>query len=84
MRSAPPTSVRASERFGEVGLWWGLASWERPECFPKSPCSRTSSWGHAYVDAGKFYGITMLYRRDPKPLGEDLPKIFSLLGEKED
>jgi NADPH2:quinone reductase len=30
---------------------------------------------------GKFYGITMLYRKDPKPLREDLPKIFSLLAE---
>jgi NADPH:quinone reductase len=31
---------------------------------------------------GKFYGITMLYRKDPKPLHEDLPKIFALLAEK--
>jgi NADPH:quinone reductase-like Zn-dependent oxidoreductase len=31
---------------------------------------------------GKFYGITMLYRKDTKPLGEDLPKIFALLAEK--
>jgi NADPH:quinone reductase len=31
---------------------------------------------------GKFYGITMLYRKDPQPLGEDLPKIFALLAEK--
>jgi NADPH2:quinone reductase len=31
---------------------------------------------------GKFYGITMLYRKDPKPLREDLPKIFGLLAEK--
>ena len=31
---------------------------------------------------GKFYGITMLYRKDPKPLREDLPKIFALLAEK--
>jgi NADPH:quinone reductase-like Zn-dependent oxidoreductase len=31
---------------------------------------------------GKFYGITMLYRKDPKPLREDLPKIFSLLAER--
>jgi len=31
---------------------------------------------------GKFYGITMLYRKDPKPLREDLPKIFELLGPK--
>jgi len=29
---------------------------------------------------GKFYGITMLYRKDPKPLREDLQKIFSLLA----
>ena len=31
---------------------------------------------------GKFYGITMLYRKDTKPLREDLPKIFALLAEK--
>jgi NADPH:quinone reductase-like Zn-dependent oxidoreductase len=31
---------------------------------------------------GSFYGITALYRRDPKPFHEDLPKIFSLLAEK--
>jgi NADPH2:quinone reductase len=31
---------------------------------------------------GTFYGITALYRKDPKPLREDLPKIFALLAEK--
>ncbi len=31
---------------------------------------------------GKFYGITMLYLKDPKPLREDLPRIFALLAEK--
>ena len=31
---------------------------------------------------GAFYGITMLYRKDPKPLREDLPRIFSLLAQK--
>jgi NADPH2:quinone reductase len=30
---------------------------------------------------GAFYGITMLYRKDPKPLREDLPKIFALIEE---
>jgi NADPH:quinone reductase-like Zn-dependent oxidoreductase len=30
---------------------------------------------------GEFYGITMLYRKDPQPLLEDLPKIFELLTE---
>jgi NADPH2:quinone reductase len=31
---------------------------------------------------GQFYGITRLYRKDPQPLREDLPKIFSLLEDK--
>jgi NADPH:quinone reductase-like Zn-dependent oxidoreductase len=29
---------------------------------------------------GAFYGITMLYRRDPRPFREDLPKIFDLIA----
>jgi NADPH:quinone reductase len=31
---------------------------------------------------GAFYGITLLYRKDPKPLREDLPKIFALIADK--
>jgi NADPH:quinone reductase len=31
---------------------------------------------------GAFYGITLRYRKDPKPLREDLPKIFALVAEK--
>ena len=31
---------------------------------------------------GAFYGITMLYRKDPKPLREDLPTIFALVAER--
>jgi NADPH:quinone reductase len=31
---------------------------------------------------GTFYGITLLYRKDPRPLREDLPKIFALVAEK--
>jgi NADPH:quinone reductase len=31
---------------------------------------------------GAFYGITLLYRRDPRPFREDLPKIFALLAER--
>jgi NADPH:quinone reductase-like Zn-dependent oxidoreductase len=30
---------------------------------------------------GKFYGITVLYQKDPEPLREDLPKIFALLAQ---
>jgi NADPH2:quinone reductase len=32
---------------------------------------------------GKFYGITMLYRKDPEPLREDLSKIFVLLMNRQ-
>src|SRR5262249_22606053 len=31
---------------------------------------------------GAFYGITAIYRKNPQPLREDLPKIFSLLDAK--
>lgn len=31
---------------------------------------------------GKFYGITMSYRKNPQPLRDDLAKIFALLAEK--
>lgn len=31
---------------------------------------------------GRFYGITLLYRKDPEPLREDLPKVFGLAAEK--
>jgi NADPH:quinone reductase len=31
---------------------------------------------------GAFYGITMLYRKNPRPLREDLPKILALIAEK--
>ncbi|QRO00465.1 zinc-binding dehydrogenase [Archangium violaceum] len=29
-----------------------------------------------------FYGITQLYREDPKPFREDLPRLFELLAER--
>jgi len=31
---------------------------------------------------GTFYGITLLYRRDPEPLREDLPRLFALIAER--
>jgi NADPH:quinone reductase len=31
---------------------------------------------------GSFYGISLWYRKDPKPLLEDLPKIFALVAER--
>lgn len=32
---------------------------------------------------GAWYGITLRYRKDPKPVREDLPKIFALVANKE-
>ena len=31
---------------------------------------------------GRFYGITMQYRRNPRPFHEDLPRLFELLAQK--
>jgi NADPH2:quinone reductase len=31
---------------------------------------------------GSFYGITMLYRKDPQPFREDLPKLLDLLAQR--
>ncbi len=53
-----------------------------------SPLSQLVMFANIFLGArlrgrhGKFYGITMLYRKDPQPLREDLPKIFSLLAAK--
>jgi NADPH:quinone reductase-like Zn-dependent oxidoreductase len=30
---------------------------------------------------GRFYGITLLYRRDPEPFRQDLPRLMALLAE---
>ena len=53
-----------------------------------TPISQLAMFANIFLGAplrgrkGKFYGITMLYRKDPQQLREDLPKIFSLLGQK--
>jgi NADPH2:quinone reductase len=45
-------------------------------------------FGNLFVGArlrgrrGTFYGITLLYRKDPRPLREDLPKVFALVAER--
>ena len=82
-RSEAPTSVRcigALRRGGTlVGFGFMGAS---------GMLSQLAMFANIFLGArlrgrrGKFYGITMLYRKDPKPLREDLPKIFSLLAEK--
>ena len=49
--------------------------------------SKVAMFGNLFVGArirgrrGGFYGISALYRKDPKPLREDLPIIFAFLAE---
>ena len=65
------------------GLVVGFGFMGAPGIFPK-----VSMFLNLFVGArlrgrrGDFYGISALYRKDPKPLREDLPKIFALLAEK--
>jgi NADPH:quinone reductase-like Zn-dependent oxidoreductase len=53
-----------------------------------STLAKVAMFGNLFVGArlrgrrGDFYGISALYRKDPKPLREDLPRIFALLAEK--
>jgi NADPH:quinone reductase len=54
----------------------------------ESALAKVAMFGNLFVGArlrgrrGDFYGISALYRKDPKPLRKDLPKIFALLAEK--
>jgi NADPH:quinone reductase-like Zn-dependent oxidoreductase len=53
-----------------------------------SMLSKVAMFGNLFLGArlrgrrGSFYSITALYRKDPQPLREDLPKIFALLADK--
>lgn len=50
--------------------------------------SKLATFSNLFIGArlrgrrGDFFGITPRYRKDPKQLREDLPKIFALLAEK--
>jgi NADPH:quinone reductase-like Zn-dependent oxidoreductase len=50
--------------------------------------SKLATFSNIFIGArlrgrrGTFFGISALYRKDPKPFREDLPKIFALLAEK--
>jgi NADPH:quinone reductase-like Zn-dependent oxidoreductase len=67
-------------------------AWQRTRCtaaLRNFLLSKLAMFGNLFVGArlrgrrGIFYGITALYRKDPRPLREDLPKIFALLKEKQ-
>jgi NADPH2:quinone reductase len=72
--------VRATRRGGAV-VWYGFMG-------VAGLLDVARSYFDLYVGAwlrgrrGSFYGITALYRKDPRPFHEDLPKLFRLLEER--
>lgn len=73
-------SLRATRRGGAV-VWYGFMGTQ----------NSIAAVARNYLDLSlaplrgkraEFYGITALYRKDPAPLREDLPKLFALLADK--
>jgi NADPH2:quinone reductase len=70
--------IRATKRGGTV-VGYGFMG-------VKGTTATLAMFGNLLVGArlrrrrGAFYGITMLYRKNPKPLREDLPRIFALIA----
>ena len=69
----------SSTRRGGITVWYGFVG------APGLPALARSAWS-LFAGArlrgrrGSFYGITMLYKKNPRPFLEDLPKLFDLLA----
>jgi NADPH:quinone reductase-like Zn-dependent oxidoreductase len=70
----------ASTRRGGITVWYGFGG---VQGFPAVARSALSLFVGSRLRGrrGSFYGITMLYRRNPQPFFEDLPKLFELLAQ---
>lgn len=70
----------AATRRGGITVWYGFGGAHGLAAVVRSLLS-------LFVGArlrrrrGSFYGITLLYRKDPQPFHEDLPKLFDLLAQ---
>ena len=70
----------SSTRRGGITVWYGFVGAQGLSALARSALS-------LFVGArlrgrrGSFYGITMLYRKNPQPFFEDLPKLFELLAQ---
>jgi NADPH2:quinone reductase len=70
----------SSTRRGGITVWYGFVGAQGPPALARSVLS-------LFVGArlrgrrGSFYGITMLYRKNPRLFLEDLPKLFDLLAQ---
>jgi len=71
----------SSTRRGGITVWYGFMG---ARSLPGLARSVLSLFVGARLrgSRGSFYGITMLYRRNPQPFHEDLPKLFDLLAER--
>ena len=69
-----------STRRGGIIVWYGFVG---VEGLPALASSILSLFVGARMRGrrGSFYGITRLYRKNPKPFLEDLPKLFDLLSQ---
>ncbi|MCL4526700.1 MAG: zinc-binding dehydrogenase [Gammaproteobacteria bacterium] len=71
----------ASTHRGGITVWYGFVGAPGLSAVVRSMLS-------LFVGArvrgrrGSFYGITMLYRKNPHPFLDDLPKLFDLLAQK--
>ena len=71
----------SSTRSGGITVWYGFVGAQR---LPELARSALSLFVGAHLRGrrGSFYGITMLYRNDPRPFHEDLPMLFGLLAQR--
>ena len=71
----------SSTRRGGVTVWYGFVG---ARGLPALAHSVLSLFVGAPLRGrrGSFYGITMLYRKNPRPFLEDLPKLFDLLAQR--
>jgi NADPH:quinone reductase-like Zn-dependent oxidoreductase len=72
-------ALRSLKRGGTL-VWYGFMGAGSTLPLLRSALN-TFVWAPLTGKTGAFYGITLKYRKDPKPLLEDLPKLFALLAE---
>jgi NADPH:quinone reductase-like Zn-dependent oxidoreductase len=72
--------IRATRRGGII-VWYGFVG---TRGLPQVMGSAARIFFAAPLSGrrGRLYGITGLYRRDPRPFHQDLPKLFAMLAEK--
>ncbi len=71
----------SSTRRGGITIWYGFVGAKELSALVGSALSLFVG-SRLRGRRGSFYGITMLYRKNPHPFREDLAKLFDLLAQK--